>query len=204
MLVALFVVLTVGIGTAMWAFVESLQDNSKKLRQLSWKKSLTTVQRPEELNFYSGIVDKAITRSEQNPAAEQAWMDGEQMLREQSYAKAASAYQRAIDLYKSGTGKTMSDQNRIDLAERYERLASCYFSLNQLDAALAACNSAIEARPNAPRHYFNRSAVYRRLGKLDLANADLKRSQQLASGVQVQSQILEPMSPMRDLGQLNH
>jgi len=62
--------------------------------------------------------------------------------------------------------------------------ARCLVLLNQPDKALSYFNNAIRLNPNSGLFYAERGQTLQNLGKIDAANQDFQRAQQLGQAIQ--------------------
>ena len=69
------------------------------------------------------------------------------------------------------------NKNPASFAKVYNNRGLVYLEQNRPDEALRDLNTAIASAPGILKYYFNRAAVYRRLGRYDDADA-IRRTQQ--------------------------
>lgn len=113
------------------------------------------------------LEDKALSLAKEIEAAQDMVLGIQQGLQQHDYWAAVASFNQAATLAPNA-------------AWLYDLRGQCYVLLKQRHIAEADYNRATGLSPKTPQYFLNRSQLYREMGKLAQADADLRYMEQLA------------------------
>jgi tetratricopeptide (TPR) repeat protein len=161
---------TIAIGLSL---VDTLQDNSKKMRVYAVKPNNQLVKLDNDLtdNFLDKTNISDAARAESDRLSNQAG----KLARRSDYGHALKLCQASLDLLLKDMNGKPTGLDNIKVASRYNMLSSYYAGLGDFDRALICISKSIELAPNEPFPYSYRASIYKHLHNQALAQRDLKR-----------------------------
>jgi tetratricopeptide (TPR) repeat protein len=171
-------IVVVGISVASWYIIESMDENSKRLRADKIKRSSAVEifkAAPPDVVVYS------IKKSPLHSESDRLYQSGNRFGTEQP-EKAMKCYEQSIQTYISEMhGQDLQFSDKYHIAWCHHKLAECYAALSQYQTAIEHATIAINDDPRSFKHYLMRAKLYSHTGNKSLGAADVEKAHSLQS-----------------------
>lgn len=186
------------IGWVGWNCIDSVQKNAGKLHNYNVTADNTRID-SHHYDIVKNEVDKRVFTEPLSPSqdltyalvkqegSELFWSKGLAAMDEHKLAPAAAAFSRVLTMIpgeaKKKTTWFVSGEtiDRLSYTQRaYFRLYNCYRLMGDYARAAAVVTEAIKLTPGIAGNYQSRAALYYRLGKKALGDADMKTARALS------------------------
>ena len=178
--VALVTLATIAL---VWFFVETLQENSKKMHFYQVQTNMLKKNKDvDEINTGDMLVASFDEKEKLHSRSLATKERAEELKNALQFKSAAELFKRCAQQYEKERTKSqpIPDDVRFVAGVHWEA-ARCFYSARDYRSSLLELNLAIANEPGAAAFYKDRASVFRLLGQEREARADLERMRQCGS-----------------------